>query len=554
MYESDMSKSAKITQSGRVVKATRDNNFVYGSTLTKNNAASICGAPSVSGKKHDTTAGTLLGTQTSVSGERCKPDDATVGMLGTLTASYALNQERALEKKIEACDRTPVEAEHTDTNSIITCSTLAFELFREYMDNFCNTEGLKTIATQKTDCRGFIESDTLKVFQINNPLKSEHLFTMTLYRTTCRVLVNGPGLGDFQEEQYPDLEEKILNMYNPGKEDYIKHSLMKLLTAQPDRKTIDDKNASSVGLDLANETEEKASVVTTHHKGSTSIVQEQVEKEPEPENSPHKNSTNIIEEDIETNDKSGRAEVSLRILQEEVEKEPEPESSPHKNNTSAGKKDTETNNKLQRPGVSHQGDSKEVAPSEQNVKEIPELDDATKKADAYDAHQDSSCNDLKDKTKEPSTFDMQGLLQDLQSELSGVIEAQYRQADKLQRDLLQRDIDDLNKIIKENNKKYAEKSQEKDKIIESLKQQIITKDRELEALSSSNEVLVNALEQASKQSPICTDTNHLAGERRIQILEKQLSECKEETEQLQQMCGDRAMQVWRPSRYVKPYK
>ena len=38
-------------------------------------------------------------------------------------------------------------------------------------------------------------------------------------------------------------------------------------------------------------------------------------------------------------------------------------------------------------------------------------------------------------------------------------------------------------------------------------------------------------------------TNHLAGERRIQILEKQLSECKEETEQLQQMCGDRAMQV-----------
>ena len=145
-----------------------------------------------------------------------------------------------------------------------------------------------------------------------------------------------------------------------------------------------------------------------------------------------------------------------------------------------------------------------MAPSEQNVKEIPELDDATKKADAYDAHQDSSCNDLKDKTKEPSTFDMQGLLQDLQSELSGVIEAQYRQADKLQRDLLQRDIDDLNKIIKENNKKYAEKSQEKDKIIESLKQQIITKDRELEALSSSNEVLVNALEQASKQSPICT--------------------------------------------------
>ena len=125
---------------------------------------------------------------------------------------YKLNKKEALKKKLAACDRSEFVIEMHASCCVIVLSTAAFEMFRCDVIRYLKDCKKYMILEPENlaDSEMSVTQDTIKV---HSPvLEMKHLFTINLYRTTGKVMINGSDYKKFVEEDVPMIKGRIDNV------------------------------------------------------------------------------------------------------------------------------------------------------------------------------------------------------------------------------------------------------------------------------------------------------------------------------------------------------
>ena len=132
---------------------------------------------------------------------------------------YALNMKKALEKRINACNRMDISIESKDTsNFVMRFSTVAFEEARKGIKSMFHGE-LNSDTTSRhmtyipeLDKAGLIVSEVIKINSwsaVEKPhtssLNGKCSIVVHLYRTTSSCLINGADTGILVEWMIPVL-------------------------------------------------------------------------------------------------------------------------------------------------------------------------------------------------------------------------------------------------------------------------------------------------------------------------------------------------------------
>ena len=213
------------TQSGRLVKTKKDNNFVYTGTKKVENDTKVQDTLPVeltpendtSERNENSGMMSVVPTSENNTSETNESSDTSVA-----TANYALNLEKTLDKKIDACNRLPIEAMHSETNSVISFSTTAFDLAQKCTARYFSCDSYTIKHSHKQDKRGLIEGDVMRISNKCNAFT----ITINFYRTTSKALINGAGLKTFQETHLPAIEEMIKMDYNQSEEQSVKYKVL----------------------------------------------------------------------------------------------------------------------------------------------------------------------------------------------------------------------------------------------------------------------------------------------------------------------------------------
>ena len=122
--------------------------------------------------------------------------------------NYTLNKQSNIVKKIKACDRVPYTVKHNKGSVTITLNTMCFELMRssliQYLHRQANQYNFQIIP--KNDQSGNTAEDVIKV---NATPESTALYTINLYRTTSRIMVNGPQPYRFMDNDFPVITDAL---------------------------------------------------------------------------------------------------------------------------------------------------------------------------------------------------------------------------------------------------------------------------------------------------------------------------------------------------------
>ena len=124
-----------------------------------------------------------------------------------ISSPYALNLERSKEKLEKAANRVNVlETKWKGGNMIMSMSAGSFVLFKEGLCNINpKTNNWGIVMSTKEDLRGRREQTIFKFSHKQRPKKK---FTINLYHTTCKALVNGSDLGPFRLEILPQMQDQ----------------------------------------------------------------------------------------------------------------------------------------------------------------------------------------------------------------------------------------------------------------------------------------------------------------------------------------------------------
>ena len=144
---------------------------------------------------------------------------------------YKLNKKTALAKKLKGCDKVKYDPVMHANCCVLTFSTAAFEVFRKeivrYLDR--KPEYVVKVSVQR-DQGNSIPQDTIMVRVKVEGKKFEDsppMYTINLYRTTGRVMVNGPFFRTFANQDLPVMEnfiihaEDLINEGNARIKEYI---------------------------------------------------------------------------------------------------------------------------------------------------------------------------------------------------------------------------------------------------------------------------------------------------------------------------------------------
>lgn len=131
------------------------------------------------------------------------------GTSSSITNTYTLNIDKALKKKLDATKRQQnVLYEYTKGGLVITADAATFELFKIaaniYNENLPESLG-KAYITQSTDstkCNNV--QTTIRVHEQEQPA-----YTINLYLTSSRILVNGKKLTLFVERDITGIHDII---------------------------------------------------------------------------------------------------------------------------------------------------------------------------------------------------------------------------------------------------------------------------------------------------------------------------------------------------------
>ena len=137
--------------------------------------------------------------------------DSNVIKGATMYVNYALNEQIALNQKIKACDRPSYSIKQNNGSATVTLNTFCFEIMRSNLIKFLNRSSqYKFYLCPKTDTQGRTPEDIIKVVKVNDVAKSEtDMYTINLYRTTSRLMINGPHYNHFIENDLSLITEKF---------------------------------------------------------------------------------------------------------------------------------------------------------------------------------------------------------------------------------------------------------------------------------------------------------------------------------------------------------
>ena len=130
---------------------------------------------------------------------------------GNISKEYKLNINKALKKKLEATQRDrSVSYNHTMGGIVITADAATFELFMSAALSYYKTlnDDVTNIEIQE------ITDKTRKVvvqYTFRVELPSHQKYTVNLYTTTSKLLVNGKDCEVFIQNEIPNKQTIIVN-------------------------------------------------------------------------------------------------------------------------------------------------------------------------------------------------------------------------------------------------------------------------------------------------------------------------------------------------------
>ena len=176
--------------------------------------------------------------------------------VGTKAVDYKLNMEAALTKKLKACDRAMYKSELKNSCMVITLSTAAFEFFKGEVLSYLQCKPEYAVKEEQVldQCKN-ITQDIVRVMKQKEGKDSAEmgpLFTINMYRTTGRIMVNGPSFQQFTDWDLPLIERKIVAAENEicYANDHIRECIKDIATTEPVPKP-SHKKANHIVPDIA---------------------------------------------------------------------------------------------------------------------------------------------------------------------------------------------------------------------------------------------------------------------------------------------------------------
>jgi ribA/ribD-fused uncharacterized protein len=122
---------------------------------------------------------------------------------------YELNKAKSLNKKLDATKRQSVKCNLVGGNLVITCNAGVFEVLKhhllEYYNGFKSYDGLKAKLIKCEDNASSVPEVKVKVTYPSGGT----CYTVNVYNTTSKLMVNGKGLNRFQNRDFPVILSKI---------------------------------------------------------------------------------------------------------------------------------------------------------------------------------------------------------------------------------------------------------------------------------------------------------------------------------------------------------
>jgi len=129
---------------------------------------------------------------------------------------FELNLDKTLAKKIEAAKRdVVVEYEFTNGGIVGTTDAATFELLKNAIVHYYGERSESTLSAhiiEDTDKRGMVVSKVIRVSKSNI-----YQYTLTLYFTKCRFLVNGKNVSIFVEQDMQNIHDVMNTVTLNGK-------------------------------------------------------------------------------------------------------------------------------------------------------------------------------------------------------------------------------------------------------------------------------------------------------------------------------------------------
>lgn len=121
---------------------------------------------------------------------------------------FVLNLDRAIAKKIEASRRdVNIQYEYTGGGVTGTIDAVTFELIKNAIMHYyeeTNPDSYIIKIVEDKDKKSLVVSKVIRVYSCNT-----HLYTLSLFYTSCRLLVNGKNIHQFIDTDTPRIHEVI---------------------------------------------------------------------------------------------------------------------------------------------------------------------------------------------------------------------------------------------------------------------------------------------------------------------------------------------------------
>ncbi len=109
--------------------------------------------------------------------------------------SFSLNKEKAMLNKLQATERPLVgQIQERGGNFVVECNTAVYEVFKTKLPDFYRELNVQCIPEHSVDQEGGNTRSTYKIFG------NAYSYTVNLYHTTSRILINGKNPGRGKED------------------------------------------------------------------------------------------------------------------------------------------------------------------------------------------------------------------------------------------------------------------------------------------------------------------------------------------------------------------
>ena len=109
--------------------------------------------------------------------------------------NYYLSEQHIIQKQLQVCDTQIANTEtKPNKNVVIKLSTAAFQfLIKELLPYFLSKQ-IRIGIKQSKDALKNVTKFTIKIFHKTSNRQTKHSYTISYYRTTSNILVNGPHI------------------------------------------------------------------------------------------------------------------------------------------------------------------------------------------------------------------------------------------------------------------------------------------------------------------------------------------------------------------------